>query len=370
MARSFRTALDIVLPPGRFVRRGRENKPKIAAFTALSQPFQREKSGRGIYFSEALASAKSLQVHEWGDFFCANGRGREATGFPDRREAAGPAASSGPSTAIVAAYALFRFYDWAIACHIPMKSNPGPDRLVRSIVLAPRAVQLFRLSLAPDRNAGGGYLRSGDAGWGGWEDSVCRAMAANGCEVLGIDFVLYAKTDYDLATLQADYTQLGQRARGPFGDPAPPLILGGWSMGAEQAVPAAAGPHPPSGLAGLLLLSPGKRGQLRPAHVGQARYSAGRPRHLRAGRLLQKPREFTGAAMACRARSARFDDVAADTGGAASGARFFRSLQHFNGPSDVFVQEMVRASTDSWRRRLNGPCASWKNKRRRGLFCY
>ena len=32
-------------------------------------------------------------------------------------------------------------------------------------------------------------------------------------------------------------------------------------MGAEQAVPAAGGPHPPAGLAGLLLLSPGTRGR-------------------------------------------------------------------------------------------------------------
>ena len=32
-------------------------------------------------------------------------------------------------------------------------------------------------------------------------------------------------------------------------------------MGAEQAVPAAGGPHPPAGLVGLLLISPGNRGR-------------------------------------------------------------------------------------------------------------
>ncbi len=41
----------------------------------------------------------------------------------------------------------------------------------------------------------------------------------------------------------------------------PPVILGGWSMGAAQAIAAAGGPHPPPGLAGVLLLDPCSRGR-------------------------------------------------------------------------------------------------------------
>jgi hypothetical protein len=47
--------------------------------------------------------------------------------------------------------------------------------------------------------------------------------------------------------------------RREFGTNPPPVILGGWSTGAEMAVAAGAGPHPPPGVTGLLLFSPGKR---------------------------------------------------------------------------------------------------------------
>jgi hypothetical protein len=102
---------------------------------------------------------------------------------------------------------------------------------------------------------------SGDGGFDGWEDRVSHALQATGYEVLGFDCALYAKTDYDLDTLQADTNAIAQSSLARFGNHPPPLILGGWSMGAEQAVPAAGGPHPPAGLAGLLLISPGDRGR-------------------------------------------------------------------------------------------------------------
>ncbi len=102
---------------------------------------------------------------------------------------------------------------------------------------------------------------SGDGGFGGWEDRVCRALQATGYEMLSFDCALYAKADYDLDTLQADFNTIAQSSLAHYGDHPPPLILGGWSMGAEQAVPGAGGPHPPTGLVGLILLSPGERGR-------------------------------------------------------------------------------------------------------------
>jgi hypothetical protein len=245
--------------------------------------------------------------------------------------------------AVVTAYALFRFYDWAIACHIPMKPDPGPDRLVRSIVLRRGPFTFFDFPSRRIETRAVIIFGSGDAGWGGWEDAVSRAMAANGYEVIGVDFVPYAKTDYDLDTLQADYTQLAQLARGTFVDHAPPLILGGWSMGAEQAVPAAAGPHPPPGLAGLLLLSPGQRG----------RYG------LRTSDKLDIPptgpgtfalQDFSKSLGNLRVLQwhAGLDPIDSTTWLRSLPAPHremdFPGVWHdFNGPSDVFVQEMVRS---------------------------
>jgi phosphatidylglycerol lysyltransferase len=96
---------------------------------------------------------------------------------------------------------------------------------------------------------------SGDGGFDGWEDRVCKALQADGYTVIGFDCAAYAKTDYDLATLQADFDLIGRSAN------AERLILGGWSMGAEQAVAAAGGPDRPANLLGLLLISPGDRGR-------------------------------------------------------------------------------------------------------------
>ena len=102
---------------------------------------------------------------------------------------------------------------------------------------------------------------SGDGGFDGWEDRVCRSLQAAGYEMLGFDCALYAKSDYNLDTLQADTNTIAQSSLTHYGDHPPPLIVGGWSMGAEQAVPMAGGSHPPTGLVGLLLISPGDRGR-------------------------------------------------------------------------------------------------------------
>ena len=101
---------------------------------------------------------------------------------------------------------------------------------------------------------------SGGGGWCWWEDKVCDSLRKNGYEILGIDTRLYSLTDYDIDILQQDFQTLAQYGLKPYGEHPPPLIMGGWSSGAEQAVAAGGGPHPPAGLVGLLLIAPGSWG--------------------------------------------------------------------------------------------------------------
>jgi len=98
---------------------------------------------------------------------------------------------------------------------------------------------------------------SGGGGWSDWEDRVFHKLQMDGCELIGIDFAIYAGADYNLDTLQSDYQTMAQYCLKPCGEHSPPLIIGGWSTGAEQAVAVAGGPHPPFGIRGLLLVSPG-----------------------------------------------------------------------------------------------------------------
>ena len=111
---------------------------------------------------------------------------------------------------------------------------------------APRAVIIFG---------------SGDGGWGGWEETVCQTLCNHGYQVIGIDSADYAITDYNLATLQADFGLIADKFLAPYGANPPPLLEGGWSMGAAQAIAIAGGPHPPRDLTGLLLASPLSRGR-------------------------------------------------------------------------------------------------------------
>ena len=102
---------------------------------------------------------------------------------------------------------------------------------------------------------------SGDSGWGYWEETVSEDLCSHGYEVVGIDSADYASTDYDLATLQADFDQIAEKALAPYGDNPPPLLEGGWSMGAAQAIAIAGGPNPPRNLKGLILASALSRGR-------------------------------------------------------------------------------------------------------------
>jgi phosphatidylglycerol lysyltransferase len=102
---------------------------------------------------------------------------------------------------------------------------------------------------------------SGDGGWNHWEDSVAHALQANGFTVMGINSADYAKTDYNLAILQADYDTIAQTVLSAYPNSPPPVIIGGWSMGGAQAIAVAGGPNPPRGLVGIRVASALSRGR-------------------------------------------------------------------------------------------------------------
>jgi alpha-beta hydrolase superfamily lysophospholipase len=102
---------------------------------------------------------------------------------------------------------------------------------------------------------------SGDGGWGGWEETVSETLRKNGYQVIGIDSADYARTDYDLTTLQEDFRKIADKFLSAYGANPPPLLEGGWSMGAAQAIAIAGGAHPPRDLAGLIIASPLSRGR-------------------------------------------------------------------------------------------------------------
>jgi phosphatidylglycerol lysyltransferase len=107
---------------------------------------------------------------------------------------------------------------------------------------------------------------SGSGGWSAWEDRVCNHLAAQGWAVAGIGFDRYGATDYSQTVLVADYALiLDECVRRLGASNAPvdlPVVYGGWSTGAEQALPAAAGSvRGREALRGLLLIAPGGRGR-------------------------------------------------------------------------------------------------------------
>ncbi len=108
---------------------------------------------------------------------------------------------------------------------------------------------------------------SGDGGWKrNWEDRVASYLSSQGYAVAGIDFKSYSETDYSFEILGNDTRSIAASMRKRLGAPDVPLVIGGFSMGAVEAVPQAAYllAHDPSGsekLAGLLVCAPGKRGR-------------------------------------------------------------------------------------------------------------
>ena len=113
---------------------------------------------------------------------------------------------------------------------------------------------------------------SGDGGWSYWESRMARHLAKRGWAVAGIDFALYAATDFNQEILAADFArlvnELSRRSAVTANTPDNaqprllPVIYGGWSMGAEHSLPAAAALSArPAALHGLLLVAPGPRGR-------------------------------------------------------------------------------------------------------------
>jgi phosphatidylglycerol lysyltransferase len=102
---------------------------------------------------------------------------------------------------------------------------------------------------------------SGDGGWGHLENRVCTLLASQGIYAVGIDCNKYAETDYDSVTLVTDFVAITKDASARTKNPDLPVIYGGWSMGAVQAVAAAGDESRPRNLLGLVLLSMDKRGR-------------------------------------------------------------------------------------------------------------
>jgi phosphatidylglycerol lysyltransferase len=102
---------------------------------------------------------------------------------------------------------------------------------------------------------------SGDGGWSEFEEEICHTLQDHGYEVIGINSNAYGMTDYNQDILQSDMTRIARAATASNAEHPPPLIVGGWSMGAAQAIATGGGPHPPPGLVGLLLIDPCARGR-------------------------------------------------------------------------------------------------------------
>jgi phosphatidylglycerol lysyltransferase len=79
---------------------------------------------------------------------------------------------------------------------------------------------------------------SGDGGWGPVENRVCSFLQQNGFYAVGVDFRKYAETKYDADILVSDFTLIADDAGKRSGNSELPVVYGGWSMGAVQAVAA------------------------------------------------------------------------------------------------------------------------------------
>jgi hypothetical protein len=137
---------------------------------------------------------------------------------------------------------------------------PASIRRQRTILLTRDALTVFDFPAKTPEPSATIIFGSGDGGWGGFEESIARALQEHGYDVIGVDSARYAATDYDLQTLQSDFVKIARDSPGTFPRHCP-LIVGGYSMGAGQAIAVAGGPHPPPGLVGLLLVDPCSRGR-------------------------------------------------------------------------------------------------------------
>lgn len=108
---------------------------------------------------------------------------------------------------------------------------------------------------------------SGDGGWSEWEDVISSWLSDAGVIVVAADMRAYSKTDFTLEMIGKDMALMAAEGVKVAGDPDIPVLYGGWSTGAVNAVPAAAWKGRPKNLAGLLLMAADSRGRygLRPS---------------------------------------------------------------------------------------------------------
>ncbi len=165
---------------------------------------------------------------------------------------------------------LVRFF-LLLAVMLPLAAETTPDPDAPPAESAPEALTLARglggvrffLPAGDARSRAGVIFGSGDGGWSYWEERVCRHLRKRGFAVAGIDFRAYAAEPYTVEELREDYRRVAAELRRRAGpDGVESLVYGGWSMGAEQAVPAAARrASRPAGLRGFLMVAPGGRGR-------------------------------------------------------------------------------------------------------------
>lgn len=102
---------------------------------------------------------------------------------------------------------------------------------------------------------------SGDGGWSAWEHVVATWLKEANLAVVAFDFEKYSATDFDQPTVAKDMAAVADFAAKTLHAEGLPVLYGGWSMGAAQAVAAAKGTNRPPELAGLLLMSLDSRGR-------------------------------------------------------------------------------------------------------------
>ena len=166
------------------------------------------------------------------------------------------------------------------ASHLTIKLAHGEPMLVRIYEpdeMPPKAIMIFG---------------SGDGGWSAWEDQISIWLREEGVYVMGWDFFRYSTgesrkikdgnykpddKDFDAATIGKDMATMAKVALERCGKNDLPVIYGGWSSGAVQAVPAAAWKERPKSLAGLMLFGADTRGRfgLRGALIPPTRDIAG-----------------------------------------------------------------------------------------------
>lgn len=121
------------------------------------------------------------------------------------------------------------------------------------------AISLYNAEPSPKAVA---LLASGDGGWTDLEEKMARTLASEGFRVIGWDCRSYAKLGaYNQGRLCED-VRSALKESGAHGDQHDlPVVLVGFSTGAEQMIAVAASDHRPRRLRGLLILAPGHRGR-------------------------------------------------------------------------------------------------------------